>query len=65
MGQLDVYEFLEDNPDLWFTSSEISREIDVSIPSTTISLKRLRETSEVIFRGSGRRGDEYRYKFKG
>ena len=65
MGQLDVYEFLEDNPDLWFTSREISRKIDVSLPSTTMSLKRLREEGEVIFRGSGRSGDEFRYKFKG
>lgn len=65
MSQQDVYAFLKDNPDRWFTSRDIGNMLDVSFGSVTISLKRLRESDEVRYRRiSGRAGSPYLYQFK-
>ena len=65
MSQQDVHAFLKDNPDKWFTSKEISDMLGVSLGSTTISLKRLRETGEVEYwRFRELSGGPYQYRFK-
>lgn len=63
MGQEEICIFLKEHPDVWFYSREISESINLSFGSVIQSLKRLREGGEVLFKGSGWRGDEYRYKF--
>ncbi len=65
MSQQDVYAFLKDHPDKWFTSREISDMLDVTCGSVTMSLKRLRETEEVWYRRIDKQGrSPYQYKFK-
>ena len=64
MGQLEVYEFLKDYPDRWYSSREISDGIALSFPTTVMALKRMREYAEVDYEGSGYNGDRYTYKFK-
>ena len=65
MGQHEVFEFLKEHPDRWFSCREISEAIATSFPTTTMALKRLRGFGEVIFEGSGYKGNRYKYKFKG
>ncbi len=67
MGQQDVYNFLKDNPNDWFTSRDISKGIKISIGSVTVCLKKLREKNEVQHKSVGnayRRKKQYQYKFK-
>jgi hypothetical protein len=67
MGQQEVYNFLKDHPEEWFTSKEISEGIDISIGSTTVCLKKLRENNEVQFKPIGKKGGkrtQYSYCFK-
>ena len=65
MGQHEVYQFLRDHPDKWYSSREINDAIDISIGSVTMSLKRLREKDEVSYRRVDRQGRKpYQYKFK-
>ena len=42
MGQQDIYDFLKGNKKGWFTSKEISKELEVSIGSVTNCLRKLR-----------------------
>ena len=65
MSQEDVLEFLKKHPDKWFYSKEISHLANLSIGSVCTSLKRLRKSDEILFKGIGWKGDEYQYKFKG
>ncbi len=48
----------------WFTSREISEGIKISRGAVAESLRKLRENGEIEFRGTGRRGNEYQYRFK-
>jgi hypothetical protein len=67
MGQQEVYNFLKDHPDEWFTSREISLGINISIGSTTVCLKKLRDNNEVYFKPIGKKGGkrtQYSYSFK-
>jgi len=64
MGQQDVLRFLRENPDNWFTSSEISSAIGISKGSVTMSLKRLRESNEVAHRKTNAPGKSYQYKYQ-
>jgi len=50
MGQQEVYDFLKKNKTSWFSSKEIAKKLKVSIGSVTNSLKRLRESKQVLFR---------------
>ena len=64
MGQQDIYEFLQEHPDKWFTSGEIGDALNLSIGSVAVALKRLRDTDEVKYqstKGSGR--TPYLYMF--
>lgn len=49
MGQQDIYEFLQEHPNEWFTSGEIGDALNLSIDSVSVSLKRLRDTDEVRY----------------
>ncbi|MBS3119209.1 MarR family transcriptional regulator [Candidatus Woesearchaeota archaeon] len=63
MGQQEVYDFLQTNPDDWFTSKEISDRLKISIGSVTNNLAKLRKRKEIAFKTTGNR-NEYRYSFK-
>ncbi len=54
MGQHEVLEFLKKHTG-WFTSTEISKALDISIGSVTASLKKLREADMVDFKNQGRK----------
>ncbi len=43
MGQQEVYDFLKKNKRRWFTSKEITQELDSSLSSITTTLKKLRQ----------------------
>ena len=64
MGQQEVYHFLKTHPEKWFTSREISEGINISRGAVAESLRKLRENGEIEFKGKGRRGNEFQYKFK-
>jgi predicted transcriptional regulator len=67
MGQQEVYNFLKDRPNEWFTSRDISKFIDTSVGSVTVALKRLRENNEVQYKAIAKKGKKrarYLYKFK-
>ncbi len=67
MGQQEVYDFLKAHPIGWFTSKEISNEINISIGSVTVCLKKLRENNEVHYKAIGKMGGkrtQYSYSFK-
>ena len=63
MGQQDIYDYLKDKKRNWFTSRDISKELDVSIGSVTNCLRKLRLSKSVHFRGSKNR-NQFEYKFK-
>jgi len=65
MGQDEVFQFLKDHPEEWFSCKEISQATCMSYGSITTSMKRLRECGEVLFTGSGHWQDEYRYRYRG
>jgi predicted transcriptional regulator len=68
MGQQDVYDYLKAHPNKWLTSKEISKEMNQSIGSVTVCLKKLRNRNEVLYKESNlRKGKrvQYLYKFKG
>ena len=67
MGQQDVYNYLRDHPNDWFTSKEISSGMNQSIGSITICLKKLRIRNDINFKPTGlRKGKraQYLYKYK-
>jgi transcription initiation factor IIE alpha subunit len=67
MGQQEVYNFLKEHPVEWFTSKEISKGINISIGSTTVSLKKLRENNEIQYKAIGKKSGkrtQYSYRFK-
>ena len=67
MGQQEVYNFLKIYRNEWFTSRDISNEINTSVGSVTVCLKKLRENNEVQYKPTGKkRGKrtQYLYKFK-
>lgn len=63
MGQQEVYEFLKNNPDTWFTSREISDNLNVSIGSVTMNLKKLRKSKLIGYRNTGKK-NMFQYMFK-
>jgi predicted transcriptional regulator len=67
MGQQEVYNFLREHPDGWFTSRDIEKLLNISIGSINESLRRLRERGEINFKISsvdGKRKPQYVYNFK-
>jgi len=63
MGQQEVYEFLKANPNQWFTSREISENLQVSIGSVTMNLKKLRKSKLIAYRNTGKK-NMFQYMFK-
>ncbi|MFT4310302.1 MAG: helix-turn-helix domain-containing protein [Candidatus Woesearchaeota archaeon] len=63
IGQQEVYDFLKTNKTKWFTSREISEQLNISIGSVTMSLKKLRKSNIVDFRNTGKR-NMFEYRFK-
>ncbi len=63
MGQQEVYDFLKGNKRKWFTSKEISGELDISLGSITTSLKKLRQCKMIDWRNAGKR-NLFQYRFK-
>lgn len=63
MGQQEVYEFLKNNPETWFTSREISDNLNVSIGSVTMNLKKLRKSKLIAYRNTGKK-NMFQYMFK-
>ena len=63
MGQQEVYNFLKDNKGKWYTSKQISENINVSIGSVTMSVKKLRKSQLVKYRNTGKR-NEFQYMYK-
>ena len=67
MGQQEVYNFLREHPDNWFTSRDLEKLLKISIGSINESLRKLRERKEINFRISvvnGRGKPQYVYNFK-
>ena len=67
MGQQEICDFLEENPDEWYSTRDLSEAIDKSIGSVTVCLKKLRENNEVDYKPSGKKGGkrlQYLYKKK-
>ena len=63
MGQQDIYDFLKDKNRNWFTSRDISKELEVSIGSVTNCLRKLRVSKSVNYRNSTNR-NQVEDKFK-
>ena len=70
MGQQEVFTFLKNNRNKWFTTNEIINGLKVSFGSVTTSLKKLRDSEQINwkkaiadFRRSGRR-TVFAHKFK-
>lgn len=61
MAQSDVYQFLKNNQDKWFTSKEIAEKLKISCGSITRSLKVLRTTSNIFFKKHPERHLTYIY----
>ncbi|MBU0616019.1 MAG: ArsR family transcriptional regulator [Nanoarchaeota archaeon] len=61
MGQQEVYDFLNKNRSNWYTSKEITKALNISIGSVTMSLKKLRQSGILHYRYTGK---IYEYRFK-
>lgn len=67
MGQQEVYDFLRKNKLKWYSSKEIAKKLKVSVGSVTNSLRRLRESKQVLFKINKRNASNrkvFEYKFK-
>ena len=64
MGQQEVYDFLKENKHEWFTSKEITKQLNISLGSVTMSLKKLRQSGILHHKFTGER-NSYQYRFKG
>ncbi|MBI2147904.1 HTH domain-containing protein [Candidatus Woesearchaeota archaeon] len=62
MGQQDIYDFLKNNKEDWYTSKDLSGHLGISIGSVTMSLKKLRESRSVKFQTTKR--NMFKYMFK-
>lgn len=50
MGQQEVYDFLKNNPNSWYTGKEISAGLNMSYGCVTVSLKKLRHNKFIVCR---------------
>jgi len=67
MGQQEVYDFLRKNKKKWYSSKDIAQKLDVSVGSVTNSLRRLRESKQVLYKVNKRdisNRKVFEYKFK-
>jgi len=67
MGQQEVYNFLREHPDEWYTSRDLKELLNISIGSINESLRKLRERKEINFKVSvvnNKGKPQYVYNFK-
>jgi len=67
MGQQEVNDFLRKNKKKWYSSKDIAQKLDVSVGSVTNSLRRLRESKQVLYKVNKRdisNRKVFEYKFK-
>jgi len=64
MGQQEVYQFLRDNPNRWFTAREICDVLGNARGAICRSLRGLRKRKEVHFTQLPPAWRGFRYKFK-
>ena len=67
MGQQEVYDFLRKNKKKWYSSKDIAQKLSVSVGSVTNSLRRLRESKQVLYKVNKRDVSNrkvFEYKFK-
>lgn len=65
MGQQEVYDFLRNNQNQWFTSKEIAFELQLSMGSVTSNLKKLRKSQSIAYQLQSKNGKRnYIYCFK-
>ena len=50
MGQSEVYDFLKDHREEWFTARQISEKTGLSFGSVSVALKGLRKTDSVEYK---------------
>lgn len=50
MGQQEVFTFLKENRNKWFTAREIAEKLKASFTSVTLSLKKLRESKQIEYK---------------
>ena len=63
MGQQEVYQFLRQYPDKWFTSKEIGKEINLPHHTVNVALRRLRTYREIDYEEYRNPSIAYRYRF--
>ncbi len=59
MGQQEVYEFLKEHSETWFTSKEICQNFEISINSISMSLSKLKKKGDI----ERRRDPSFRYGY--
>ena len=64
MGQVEVSDFLENHPDQWYTSKEISEATGIGRGPVTTTLKVFRERDEILYKKTGKQGRPILYRFK-
>jgi hypothetical protein len=52
MGQQEVYTFLSNNRNKWWTNKEVASHMDASIGSVTTTLNKLRKRKDVMSKKS-------------
>ena len=62
MSQQDIYNFLKEHPNEWFTAREINDYLKLSQGSISNNLKKLRQRDAVEYKRIEKKG--YIYKFK-
>jgi len=67
MGQQEVYDFFKENRRGWFTSKDITKKLNISLGSVTMSLKKLKQSRLIYYKLNNQRSpgrSSYQYKFK-
>jgi predicted transcriptional regulator len=67
MGQQEVYNFLREHPEEWYTSRDLGKLLKISIGSINESLRKLRVRKEINYKISvlnGKGKPQYIYNFK-
>lgn len=72
MGQQEVFKFLKDNKNKWFTIRQVYERLDVSIISVAANLRKLRKDKQIECKkkrgldfNTGSKKRIFAYKFKG
>ena len=50
MGQKEIYDYLKNNMNLWFTNRQIAEKIGASLLSVRRTLKLLRDTNQIQYK---------------